>query len=62
MLRQYDSIIFDLDGTLSNLTETGVVSWNGGLGPFDESDQPVIAEALQSVFGMKVDSPSLSKE
>lgn len=68
MIRQYGSIIFDLDGTLWEPTETCVVSWNEVLSTFDEIDQPITAEAIQSVFGMKVDLipgvlfPSLSKE
>lgn len=54
-LEKYDSIIFDLDGTLWDSTETCLNSWNEVIGKKDY-EQPLITEQqLKGIFGMKFD-------
>jgi len=55
MLKHYDSIIFDLDGTLWDPTQTCLDSWNEVIPKNDYAINPLTAEQLQSVFGMKFD-------
>lgn len=55
VIRQYNSIIFDLDGTLWNPTDTCVNYWNEALENMTVIKEPTTREALQSIFGMKVD-------
>lgn len=55
MIQSYDSIIFDLDGTLWDPSETCVNSWNEVLATLEFVREPITKEALQRVFGMKVD-------
>ena len=55
MLKSYDSIIFDLDGTLWDPTIVCLNSWNEVIAKLDFVQDPITAETLQSIFGLKFD-------
>jgi len=55
MIKSYDSIIFDLDGTLWDPTEVCLNSWNEVITKSDFVQEPITAEALQQIFGLKFD-------
>ncbi|SET11225.1 HAD family hydrolase [Paenibacillus sp. NFR01] len=50
-----DSIIFDLDGTLWDSTDTVVVAWNSVLENYKEDISPITAEDLQGVMGLQIE-------
>lgn len=50
-----DSIIFDLDGTLWDSTDTVVVAWNSVLENYKEDIKPITTEDLQGVMGLQIE-------
>ena len=51
----YDSIIFDLDGTLWDVSEACSKGWNVALKGFQKSDDHVSADDIRSVSGLPFD-------
>lgn len=51
-MRKYDSIIFDLDGTLWDATEATAQGWNTALSRTDLSDCRVTADDIRGVCGL----------
>lgn len=51
----YDSVIFDLDGTLWDSTEEVAISFRKALEQFPEVTDEVTKEKLQSLFGLPLD-------
>jgi phosphoglycolate phosphatase len=49
-----DSIIFDLDGTMWNSTESVVKAWNKVIHDHKEIKDPVTYEIISSVMGMQI--------
>lgn len=51
-MKHFDSIIFDLDGTLWDTSETCAKAWNNALVELEITDRQVTAEGIRSVTGM----------
>lgn len=49
-----DSIMFDLDGTLWDVTETTVKAWNDTIGKMKEVREPITKEQIDSVMGLRI--------
>ena len=54
-MKHFDSIIFDLDGTLWDTSETCAKAWNNALLELGITDRQVTAEGIRSVTGMPFD-------
>ena len=55
MIKQYDSIIFDLDGTLWDPMESCLTSWNEVLDKLEFINEPITEDVMKNIFGMKYD-------
>lgn len=52
----YDSLIFDLDGTMWDATENIRISWNKAIKKFDKlKEREITTKELQSVMGLPMD-------
>lgn len=64
----YDSIIFDLDGTLWDSTDAAAVIWKEVALQYDEIKDEITADRLKSLYGLPLEEiavkllPSVSKE
>ncbi|ARS36136.1 HAD family hydrolase [Pontibacter actiniarum] len=64
----YDSLIFDLDGTLWDSTQTIADAWNAAINQFDFVDNNLTREDIRNIAGMPYDAiyeklfPGLSTE
>tara|TARA_R110002167_G_scaffold45324_3_gene136272 strand:- start:71918 stop:72547 length:630 start_codon:yes stop_codon:yes gene_type:complete len=54
-MKHFDSIIFDLDGTLWDTSETCAKAWNNALVELEITDRQVTADGIRSVTGMPFD-------
>ena len=54
-MKHFDSIIFDLDGTLWDASETCAKAWSNALVELGITDRQVTAEGIRSVTGMPFD-------
>lgn len=54
-MKKYDSIIFDLDGTLWDSTEGVALAFNKVLVDYPEVSETVTTQKLQSLFGLPLD-------
>ncbi|WP_266202541.1 HAD family hydrolase [Pontibacter kalidii] len=65
---QYDSLIFDLDGTLWDSTQTIADAWNAASAQFDFVDLTLTRQDIRNIAGMPYDAiylklfPSLNQE
>ncbi|MGG3451812.1 MULTISPECIES: HAD family hydrolase [Bacillaceae] len=55
-----DSIIFDLDGTLWDSTDTVLLAWNSLMKDYKQINRDITKEDLQSVMGLQV--PEIGKK
>ena len=54
-MKHFDSIIFDLDGTLWDTSETCAKAWNNALLELGITDRQITADGIRSVTGMPFD-------
>jgi phosphoglycolate phosphatase len=59
-LKYMDSMIFDLDGTLWDSTETILLAWNSLMKDYNQIKRDITKEDLQSVMGLQV--PEIGKK